>query len=411
MSTISSKIFLHARNLYGTVVEIYLGKPWWQQVIILSFTSVIYMQFTGMLGTKLLVPEIGWSDGAKYFVEISDKLEGRFVRWDSGYYADIARYGYSPGGPERAFFPLYPLLNRLISNYSGLSLYWSGLLVSLVCYLGACLILYRWVLLDYGPRLALHGVFLLCIFPMSFFFIAFYPTSLFLLLSLLSIYFARRGQFVVSGFAIALAGAARPTAILLSIPYIFEFWQQKNFLRIQWLKFGLGALISPLGLLGYLLFLAHQASNANPISSYALNLALNWQTYSAWPWKTLLDGIKSAVLGIGIQPDWFSRALVWHDLTYALFGLMVAMWALFHLRASSSGYLLASILFFYANHGPQGYAFWSMPRHVVVLFPLFLCLSILTTRIAVRLRWLLFIISVGLLGMFSAWFATGRWVA
>src|SRR4051812_40034461 len=41
-----------------------------------------------------------------------------FVRWDAGFYVDLARHGYPPAGSAPvfhvAFFPLYPALIRLV---------------------------------------------------------------------------------------------------------------------------------------------------------------------------------------------------------------------------------------------------------------------------------------------------------
>src|SRR6476469_7945667 len=44
------------------------------------------------------------------FSGLADSLLSPLARWDSAWYLDIAHSGY--GGPNSAFFPLYPLLVR-----------------------------------------------------------------------------------------------------------------------------------------------------------------------------------------------------------------------------------------------------------------------------------------------------------
>lgn len=246
---------------------------------------------------------------------------------------------------------------------------------------------------------------------MSFFFSSLYAEALFLFTSIAAVYFARRGQFIASGFAIALAGATRLPAFLLAIPYILEFWKQHNFYWLRWLKFGIGALLAPLGVACYLLFLGYQTGTLDVITVYTSNQAAEWKRALDWPWATLYDGIRAALWGVNINADWFSRAIAWQDLTYALIALAIALWALFHLRPSIAAFLFVSVLFLFANHGPYGYAFYSMPRYVAAVFPIYLALALLTIKLPDRYRSIPLAVSLVVMGFLAAWFATGRWVA
>jgi hypothetical protein len=288
---------------------------------------------------------------------------------------------------------------------------WGGLVISVVCFVGAGLVLHQWVGIDYDSHIALWSVVWLCVFPVSFFFVSLYAEALFLFASIAAIYFARRGQFVAAGLAIALAGATRPPAFLLAIPYILEFWSQHDYGWSRWAKFGLGALIAPLGALAYLLFLGYRTGSPDLITAYASVQAAGWERALTWPWITLYDGITAAVLGANIPPDWFSRAVAWQDLAYALFGLSLGVWGLFHLRASTAAFLLASVVFLFTNSGPYGFAFYSMPRWIAGLFPIYLVLALFTLRLPGQVRWIPAAASAIALGFFAGWFATGRWVA
>jgi hypothetical protein len=385
---------------------------WWQYVAVITLTALVYVQMAGWVSPRVLVPRVEWSaDGIEPAGEKADTLEGRFARWDSGYYLQIARNGYQPGGDERAFFPLYPALIRLARSITGLSFLWTGWILSILCLGVASLILYQWVLIDHDPRTAKWSVAWLCFFPMAFFFSAIYAEALFLLASLAAVYFARRGQFVISGLAIAVAGATRLPAFLLGIFYVAEFWLQHDFRRTRCLRFGAGALIAPLGTLAYLLFLFSLVGTTDLSAAY-VSVHLNvWKQSVVWPWVTLYDGLNAALFGANIQADWFSRAEVWQDLMYALLGLACAVWAFFHVRRSTAVFLLGSMLFLYSNHGPYGYAFMAMPRWVAALFPIYPVLARQTLKLSSRYRWLLLAGSIGLLGLLSAWFVSGRWVA
>ena len=83
----------------------------------------------------------------------------RLVRWDSQWYAGIARSGYGhtvlhPDGrhlSDYAFFPLYPLLERVVAALTGLAYVDAGLVVSWLATLVAA-----WGIYAVGARV--HGV-------------------------------------------------------------------------------------------------------------------------------------------------------------------------------------------------------------------------------------------------------------
>src|SRR3989304_3692512 len=104
------------------IVKILIGKLyWWQKVFLLALLSILYIQLCGWVGVKLLVPVIGWDVGVMDLSNDAGRFEGWLARWDSSHYLKIAQEGYSPGGLERAFFPLYPILIRGLANLTGIS--------------------------------------------------------------------------------------------------------------------------------------------------------------------------------------------------------------------------------------------------------------------------------------------------
>ncbi len=396
-----------------SIISFFLESPWWLQVLLITLTALVLIQIGGLIGVKIIAAHLGWGRGVRavgHVVDLANTFPGWFVRWDSGYYLLIVESGYTAAGSQ-AFFPLYPFLVSTLIHISGLPEMWSGILISAICFLASSVLLYRWALIDYQASTSRWTVIWFCIFPIAFFLAAIYAESLFLLCSIASIYFARKGNFLASGLAICLAGATRPYGFLLAIPFIIEFIQQHNFQVRQWVKFIAGALIAPLGTLGYLTYLAWQTGNHNLWAVYR-NAGASWSAFSfAWPWNTWLDGLRAAFFGTGLNPDWFSRALAWQDLSFALLGLVLSIYALKHLRLSLGAYVLISMLFFYTNHGPKGYAFYSISRHIMILFPFYLVLALLTQKLPGRARWIAMSAAMILLCLFSAWFASGRWVA
>jgi hypothetical protein len=282
--------------------------------------------------------------------------------------------------------------------------------VSVSAFIGAGLFLYSWVRIDYAPDQALLATIWMYIFPMAFFFVAFYGEPLLLLASIASMYFARRSQFVASGLAIAIAGASRGTAFLLAVPFIIEFWQQRDFAFAKWFQFLLGVAFAPVGTLAYLAFLS-QSGSGDMLSTYTSLTTNTWQTFYTWPWSTLWDGLKAGLFGTAIGSDWFSRALVWNDLFYGVLGLGLGLWSMRSMRYSAAAFLLAGMIFLLTVHGPYGYALWSTPRRVAVLFPLYLAIALIVCRWSPLYRWCAALVSLIMLGLFSAWFVSGRWVA
>jgi len=392
----------------NTVINVFLKRVWWQQVLLIQLISIIIIQLAGIIAIKFLVPQFGWGESRGDFLADTsvDKIEGRFARWDSSYYLRIAQQGYSDQGQDLVFFPLYPILIYLLHNISGLSFLWSGLIIALACFFGAGLLLYQLNQIDYGAEIALWSVVWLSVFPMAFFFSSLYPESLFLLVSIAALYFARRGQFIVSGLAIALAGATRPTAFLLAIPFFIEIWQHGGLKQIKLTRVFFGTLIAPLGVLAVSIYFVLARDISNIFGMYSSIELDVFQRYLAWPWVTFYDALKVAMFGKG-----FTQVIAWHDLGYALLGTTSALYGLFRLRLSIALYFLIGMVFLYSNHGPYDLPFLSISRYIAVLFPIYLILALVSTRLPGRLQWLPVLMSVSLLGILSAWFATGRWVA
>lgn len=153
--------------------------------------------------------------------------------FDSGFYMDIAQHGYwgaetLHGQSNWAFFPLYPILIRLVafpftSHHS--AYLFAGLIVTNVAAIFAIFYFYKLTAHELNSHIASRAVMYLAFFPMSFFLSTVYPEALFLALSLACVYYARKRTWWLAGLIGGLASLTRPQGLLLLAVVGWEFWQ------------------------------------------------------------------------------------------------------------------------------------------------------------------------------------------
>ncbi len=150
-----------------------------------------------------------------------------WFRWDSGHFTAIASNGYDAAW-RTAFFPLFPLLERGVAFLTH-DPFIAGLIISNLAGLAMLVVLYRLVQEDFDAERAFRTVLYLSVFPTAFFFVAAYNESLFLLLTLLSFYHMRRGNWWLAGLFGLLASLTRSAGIVLFLPFCYEYLRQHQF--------------------------------------------------------------------------------------------------------------------------------------------------------------------------------------
>lgn len=144
------------------------------------------------------------------------------LSWDADWYRRIATDGY--GGVSRSglrFFPLYPLLGRLVGFLFGDRPEWGLLLVAnaLALVLGA--LVHHLVLLERGDRaLARRAVWLTMLAPPAFVLVMGYSEPLFLCLTVAAFVWMRQDRWWWVAGAGLLAGLTRPVGLLLAVPVV-----------------------------------------------------------------------------------------------------------------------------------------------------------------------------------------------
>jgi hypothetical protein len=207
----------------------------------------------------------------------ADPVRNLLARWDAFWYLDIATRGYHWNGnpleqQNVVFFPLYPLLMRVLGTATGGHLLLAGLLVSLASFLLALAYFWRWTADRLGTDTATGAVWLLSTFPLALFFSAVYTESLYLLIAVAVCYHAERRQFARSAVLGFLGGLVRPNGLLLSIPIAWTaFVADRGGRRVM--SRG-AAVIAPA--LGVLCFSAYLAWHVGDPAAWFANQA-------AWP--------------------------------------------------------------------------------------------------------------------------------
>ena len=202
----------------------------------LKIPNSIKIAISIALFVKLLVFAIGYISAYSvavahgYSTQPLGLFMNMFAQWDSSHYTYIAQYGYTnQGDPANfiVFFPLYPVLMRLITfSFANVNL--SGLLISNVASIIAVIYIFKLTKLDYSDNVAKKVVLFLCVFPTAYFMSAVYTESLFLALVIASFYYARNARWPLAGALGFLAALTRIGGLVLLPALIIEYFQHKN---------------------------------------------------------------------------------------------------------------------------------------------------------------------------------------
>lgn len=178
------------------------------------------MQPTSVPGWPAIVPSGGW--GTQGWEVLFTATE----RQDALWFLRIASEGYRMDDVSAAFFPLFPLLVRIVAWIPGLGTLGAALLVSNAAALAALVVLHALTRLELGRDHVPRSVVFVALFPTGFFLLAPYTESLFLLLSVAAFWFARRDRWAWAASAGALAAMTRSVGVLLILGLWVEAMRQ-----------------------------------------------------------------------------------------------------------------------------------------------------------------------------------------
>lgn len=179
-------------------------------------------------------------------------------RWDGRWYEMVARDGYLllPGRQsDPAFFPLYPILLRVVH---GLGISWgiAGPLLSNIAFLAGLGLFFVLTRELFGEPLARRATTYLAIFPLSYVFSMAYPESVVLVLLTAAPLAALRRRWWLAACCAGAAALARPEGLFLAFPLAGIAWQQRHTLTPARRGAALAAVFAPLAaLVSYSLYL------------------------------------------------------------------------------------------------------------------------------------------------------------
>ena len=297
-------------------------------------------------------------------------------QWDGEWFASIIRDGYS-WRPDResnvAFFPLFPAIVRgLASLLPGASFYTVGVVANNVIFLLALVAVWLYAESKSGAEVAARTVFLVSLFPTAFFFSAAYSEPVFLLTAALSMAAMQRHRYGWAGAAGFFASLARPTGVLLLIPYGIGLWSDRRRTRDRtaWTRKALPALLIPLGIGLYALYLGVQFGEPLAFAK----AQEGWGREATLP---LLSLYRAAVAIFAEQPHELIFYMNILNVVTSIGFLSIGIWMWRTDRAGAAFVIVATLVYLMSPVGPtraawdpwEGNSIQSLSRYVVTLFP------------------------------------------
>lgn len=376
------------------IISLFLG---WKFFLLLSL----------IVAVNILPPRTGYSYTLlTYFLEkgsiLSDFLLYPFGNFDAVYYLLIAAEGYTINA---GFFPLFPLLIRILTFPFGnilpfsLAQYFTAITLVSVLFLASLFMFYKLVKIDYKENIAIESIIFLLVFPTSFFFSALYSESLFLLLSLLGFYLARKKKWFWAGIAGALLSSTRLVGIAIWPALLYEYFKEnKNKINIKTLSL----LLPPLGLISYVIYNFYKWGNPFYFIAAQGNFQNNRTVDSIilFP-QTIFRYVK---ILFSVNPNIYEWWIAFFELFFFIFAsiLSYVAWK----KKIRISYLIFGALCFLIPISSG--TFSGLPRYIAIIFPIFIALALLKNR---TLKVIYLAVSLLLLFIFFMLFSKGYFIA
>ena len=176
---------------------------------------IVFKIIAAVLASRIILYLLSWA--FTYLIGYPREFLDVWNEWDAQHYLWIANHGYycaDEGWIRVVFYPLYPFAIWLL-KFIFVNDIIASLAASWACLSGACVFLYKLMLIDSDHTTAARAVKFLLIFPCTVFLGAPYTESMFLLFSFGCMYFARVRRFTHASIMAGLAAMTRCTGVLL----------------------------------------------------------------------------------------------------------------------------------------------------------------------------------------------------
>lgn len=309
---------------------------------------------------------------------VSSFLFSSWANFDGVHYLLIAANGYTQNA---GFFPMYPILIFILTSIISPSAaiypfypvqYLEVLFVTNLFFGLALIILYKLIKLDHEDEVAVWGIIFILLFPTSFFFASIYSESLFLLLTLLSFYFARTNRWFLASLCGGLLTATRLVGIAIIPALIYEFVKnEKSLVKLK----SLFLFITPLGLLSYMLF--NFLKWGNPFYFVqAQGSFYNERTVDSIVLipQTIFRYIKILTT---LSPSVFEWWIALLEISVFVF-VSVLIYLAWKKRLRLSYIIFAIVCFLIPISSGT---FTGLPRYVLIMFPIFIALALVKSKL------------------------------
>jgi Gpi18-like mannosyltransferase len=328
---------------------------------------------------------------------IAELSLGIWQRFDTLWYLRIATQGYAPSDGSTVYFPLYPLLIRLLGKVFFDNYLIAALVISSLAYLGVLFCLYKLTEAQFGKASARRSTAYLAIFPTAFFFLAAYTESLFLFLTLAAFLCACRRRWWLAGILGLLSSLTRLQGVVLIAPLLYIYLRDREFRLSRLDPRIVGLFLIPLGTFLYLGY-QYLVLGATPlVDTYQTQLHAQF----VWPWDNVFATFQKILSPEGTLINAFNLGMT---------GIFLAMTVLCFRRlpAEYGIYMTVTVLVLMLRRTTLQ-PLVSMSRYVLVLFPAFMLWGRWGKN--PRVQRLIAYPSVALLLYLSGQFAIWGWVA
>lgn len=321
--------------------------------------------------------------------------------FDGGHYITIAESGYIADSTQ-AFFPIFPYISGWIHNVLNINGLFSSLLVANLFLFLAILSFWRLLKLDYGNKLSTQIIWLFLLFPTSFYLGAVYSESTFLTLVLTTFWAARKKRWWWAGILGAVASATRPVGIFLLPALLIENWiqQKQNYKKL--LMNSIPIFLVSLGLIIYMIYLNNHFNDPLKFLHVQSTFGADRSTRIVLLYQVIWRYIKmfftvdiNSLLYFRVMQEFFLSII------FLILGIL-------SFKYSRLSYAIFAFLCYLAPTLTG--TFSSMPRYILVMFPVFIIWGKWLFKHD-RIRRIWYVISGVWLIINMSLFLTGRWVA